>query len=109
MKKLTFPNAYHPWPACSMRSWWLTRGRKTARGRLPRSSGRRVFDFVWVDDFAAARNAALARATGDYAFWLDADDVVDPPEREKLRQLLEGLQSDNGDSRGVPVGLARRS
>ena len=54
--------------------------------------GARVFDFVWVDDFAAARNAALARATGDYAFWLDADDVVDPPEREKLRQLLEGLR-----------------
>ena len=43
--------------------------------------GARVFDFVWVDDFAAARNAALARATGDYAFWLDADDVLDPPQR----------------------------
>ena len=48
-----------------------------------------MFDFVWVDDFAAARNAALARATGDYAFWLDADDVVDPPQREKLEALLE--------------------
>ena len=35
--------------------------------------GARVFDFAWVDDFAAARNAALAQATGDYAFWLDAD------------------------------------
>jgi glycosyltransferase involved in cell wall biosynthesis len=30
----------------------------------------RVFDFVWVDDFAAAGNSALARATSDYAFWL---------------------------------------
>src|SRR5207302_8916078 len=48
--------------------------------------------FVWVDDFAAARNAALARATGDYAFWLDADDVLDPPERVKLRELLERLR-----------------
>ena len=65
-----------------MRSWWSTRGRKTARERLPQEFGARVFDFVWVDDFAAARNAALARATGDYAFWLDADDVVDPPQRE---------------------------
>ena len=51
---------------------------------IAREFGARVFDFVWVDDFAAARNAALARATGDYAFWLDADDVVEPPEREKL-------------------------
>ena len=51
---------------------------------IAREFGARVFDFVWVDDFAAARNAALARATGDYAFWLDADDVVDPDQREKL-------------------------
>ena len=69
--------------------------------------GARVFDFVWVDDFAAARNAALARATGDYAFWLDADDVVDPPEREKLRELLDGLPSGSGGGQGSPVGLAR--
>jgi hypothetical protein len=58
---------------------------------IAREFGARVFDFVWVDDFAAARNAALLRATGDYALWLDADDVVDPPEREKLRELLAGL------------------
>jgi glycosyltransferase involved in cell wall biosynthesis len=53
--------------------------------------GARVFDFPWIDDFAAARNAALEHATGDYIFWLDADDVVDPREREKLRALLDGL------------------
>src|SRR5262249_34888110 len=62
-----------------------------------RDCGGRAFDFGWVDDFAAARNAALARATGDYAFWLDADDVIEPAEREKLIALLEGLES--GDLR----------
>ena len=68
-----------------------------------------MFDFVWVDDFAAARNAALARATGDYAFWLDADDVLDPPEREKLRELLNSLPPPgcNRAGNGTPVGLAR--
>ena len=66
-------------------------GSKDRTREIAEEFGARVFDFVWVDDFAAARNAALARATGDYAFWLDADDVVDPPEREKLRELLEGL------------------
>ncbi|MGC8640624.1 MAG: glycosyltransferase [Isosphaeraceae bacterium] len=71
--------------------------------------GARVFDFVWVDDFAAARNAALARATGDYAFWLDADDVIDPPEREKLQRLLESLQSSQGDGgRCPPYGYVLR-
>ncbi len=69
--------------------------------------GARVFDFVWVNDFAAARNAALARATGDYAFWLDADDVIDPPEREKLRRLLDGLYSGDGGSRGTPARSAK--
>jgi glycosyltransferase involved in cell wall biosynthesis len=59
---------------------------------IARSYGARVFDFVWVDDFAAARNAALARARGDYAFWLDADDLIEPPEREKLGKLLDGLR-----------------
>ena len=58
---------------------------------IARSFGARVFDFIWVDDFAAARNAALARAKGDYAFWLDADDVLDPQERAKLKTVLDGL------------------
>src|SRR6202023_2159147 len=60
----------------------------------------RVFDFVWIADFAAARNAALGHATGDYAFWLDADDVLDPPEREKLRALLDGLDGPEGPREG---------
>jgi glycosyltransferase involved in cell wall biosynthesis len=59
---------------------------------IARSFGARVFDFVWVDDFAAARNAALARATGDYAFWLDADDVVEPDQRRKLEIILKQLR-----------------
>ncbi len=69
-----------------------------------------MFDFVWVADFAAAGNAALARATGGYAFWLDANDVIDPPEREKLRALLETLRADGGKRtcgpHSGPYGLA---
>lgn len=64
---------------------------------IARSFGARVFDFIWVDDFAAARNAALARARGDYAFWLDADDVLEPPQRAKLESVLDGL-GQNGES-----------
>jgi glycosyltransferase involved in cell wall biosynthesis len=66
-------------------------GSKDRTQEIARSFGARVFDFIWVDDFAAARNAALARATGDYAFWLDADDVIDPPQRERLRSVLGEL------------------
>ena len=49
---------------------------------VARSFGAKVVHFDWVDDFAAARNVALAHATGDYVFWLDADDLVEPRERE---------------------------
>jgi glycosyltransferase involved in cell wall biosynthesis len=58
------------------------------------SYGARVADFTWTDDFAAARNKSLAIATSDYVFWLDADDVVDAPEKEKLRILLKALSVD---------------
>jgi tetratricopeptide (TPR) repeat protein len=67
-------------------------GSKDRTKEIAQEFGARVFDFVWVDDFAAARNASLARATGDYAFWLDADDVVDPPQREKIEALFGRLQ-----------------
>ena len=36
----------------------------------------RIFDFTWIDDFAAARNAAFAKASCAYCMWLDADDVL---------------------------------
>ena len=53
--------------------------------------GARVSHFSWIDDFAAARNAALDQATGQFAFWLDADDRIEPSQIETLRQLLDGL------------------
>jgi GT2 family glycosyltransferase len=76
-------------------------GSKDRTVELARAFGARVFDFPWVDDFAAARNASLARATGDYAFWLDADDRVDPPDRERLRALFEGLDPGGADAHVV--------
>jgi Glycosyl transferase family 2/Glycosyl transferases group 1 len=59
---------------------------------IAREFGATVFDFEWVDSFAAARNEALSHATGNYAFWLDADDEVEPGERVKLLALIAGLK-----------------
>src|SRR5215467_13751480 len=36
----------------------------------------RLFEFAWRCDFAAARQFSFDRASGDWVFWVDADDVV---------------------------------
>jgi tetratricopeptide (TPR) repeat protein len=51
----------------------------------------RVVDFPWCDDFSAARNETLRHATGDWVFWLDADDRLSPETVARLKQLLTRL------------------
>ncbi len=53
----------------------------------------KVFDFEWIDDFSAARNASFERASCDYCLWLDADDVLLSSEREKFARLKAELDS----------------
>ena len=53
--------------------------------------GASVFEFPWCDSFAAARNESLNRATGDWVFWLDADDRLDGTNVRRLAELLATL------------------
>lgn len=48
---------------------------------------KKIYDFVWIDDFAAARNTAFSYATKEYILWLDADDVLLEPDRLKFLAL----------------------
>jgi tetratricopeptide (TPR) repeat protein len=57
--------------------------------------GARVFEMAWPDSFAEARNESLRHAKGKYVFWTDADDRLDPDNREKLRALLASLDGGN--------------
>ena len=50
-----------------------------------------VFDFVWIDDFAAARNFAFSKAKCMYCMWLDADDVILLKDQEGFQRLKETL------------------
>ena len=50
-----------------------------------------VYDYIWQDDFAAARNASMDFATKPFIMWLDADDVIEAPQLEKLMALKEKL------------------
>ncbi|MDR3645495.1 MAG: glycosyltransferase [Clostridia bacterium] len=50
-----------------------------------------LYDFAWIDDFSAARNFSFGKATKDYLFWLDADDILLPGDRAKFESLKESL------------------
>jgi glycosyltransferase involved in cell wall biosynthesis len=62
--------------------------------RIASSFTDHIFDFEWIDDFAAARNFAFSKATQQYTLWLDADDVFEPVDREKFIQLKSTLDPD---------------
>ena len=47
-----------------------------------------VYFFEWCDDFSKARNESLKYATGDWIFFLDADEFLD--ESVDLHQIVEG-------------------
>ncbi len=63
---------------------------------IAESFGARISFFEWRDDFAGARNAALALATGAWIFVLDADERLAPDSRN----LLRGLRGVRPEGRG---------
>lgn len=76
----------------------------------------KIYDFPWCDDFSAARNYAVSQAVGDYWLWLDADDVIEGENHEKLRKILEAPEADmvflpywlSFDAAGTPQMISRR-
>lgn len=69
-------------------------GSTDGTAQLARSLGAQVFSYEWQDDFAAARNASLAHAHGDWVLVLDADEELAPGHGPRLRTLLAAPQYD---------------
>jgi len=51
----------------------------------------KIYDFTWIDDFSAARNFAFSKATKEYIYSADADEVVNSENYEKFRMLKEAM------------------
>lgn len=51
----------------------------------------RIYEFAWVDDFSAARNFAFSKATQEYIYSADADEVLDEENRKRFRLLKQVL------------------
>ena len=60
--------------------------------------GAKIYDFVWRDDFASARNYALSKVTGDWILLLDADEYFSADTSCNLRKVIGvyGESSCNG-------------
>lgn len=51
----------------------------------------KIYDFPWIDDFAAARNFVFSLATMDYIYTADADEVIGPKNITLFKQIKEVL------------------
>ena len=53
-----------------------------------------VFDFPWIDDFSAARNAVMDRCSGKWYFSIDCDEWLDADITELLAFLQGKTRAD---------------
>lgn len=51
----------------------------------------KIYNFVWTNDFAEARNFSFSKATKDYILWLDADDIITEENKKKFIKLKKNL------------------
>jgi tetratricopeptide (TPR) repeat protein len=86
-------------PRCleSVRDWVeemviLDTGSTDKTRQVARELGATVYEFPWCDDFAAARNAALEYARGEWILVLDADEVLTPA---IIPHLQDAIARDN--------------
>ncbi len=67
--------------------------------------GAKIYDFDWINDFSAARNFAFSKATCDYIYSADADEVIDKENYLKFQALKSVLELNPTDD--LPVDIVQ--
>ncbi len=62
--------------------------------RVASEMGTKVFDFEWNNNFSAARNFSLSKATRKWILVLDADDVVSERDVDAIKSLTKNKHFD---------------
>lgn len=60
-----------------------------------------LFDFPWVNDFSAARNAVLDRCSGDWVLVIDSDEWLDATAPDEVEGIIRGRLADGMDGASV--------
>ena len=64
-------------------------GSTDATVQIADAGGAKVFHFAWINDFAAAKNFALDKASGDWVVFTDADEYFTEESVSRVRPLIE--------------------
>lgn len=70
---------------------------------IAEAAGAKVYDFVWCNDFAAAKNFAIEKASGDWILFLDADEYFTAETVENVPEYLFKVQ----DNKNIDAFLCR--
>src|SRR3989344_2193313 len=54
----------------------------------------KMLDFKWNDDFSEARNESLKHATKDWILVLDADEIIEKDDLEKIKEIVKDKEND---------------
>ena len=89
-------------------------GSQDATRQIARRFTKHVFPFAWQDDFSAARNFALSKVHGRWAFCIDSDERLQG-EKGALRRAVKGAEGlgekalsllrHEVDEEGQPAGM----
>ena len=80
-------------------------GSKDESLEIAAAAGARVYHYDWCDDFAAAKNYAVSKASHNIVLVLDTDEYLDQIDVTKLKQLLTQHTKDIGRIRRNNVYL----
>ncbi|MEI7811857.1 MAG: glycosyltransferase [Ignavibacteria bacterium] len=61
---------------------------------IAREYNAKIFHFVWINDFSAARNYALSKSTGKWILYLDADERLSKDSIGELRTIIKSNGKD---------------
>lgn len=78
-------------------------GSKDNTINLIRENGIKPYSFTWNDDFSAAKNYAIDKATGDYIVFTDSDEFFENP--AEVRKAIETVVMNDNALEAIMVPL----